>query len=181
MRSIISSLAVLVLLLTTSFKGKQTLTIISTDFTEGGVIPIRYTCDGKDINPPLRISGTPDNAKSLALIIQDPDVPIKGGFTHWVMWNIPLNGNIPEDYKGAVQGYNDAKKKGYMGMCPPTGTHHYYFKVYALDKILTLPANTGKVDLEKAMKGHILAQGQILGLYKKGDYDINKDKNKKTK
>ncbi len=90
-----------------------------------------------------------------------------GGFTHWVVWNIAIDGNIPEDFKGAEQGWNGAKKAGYIGMCPPTGTHHYHFKVYALDTQLTLDKSTDKAGLEKAMTGHILAEGEIVGLYKK--------------
>lgn len=176
MRIFVTSLAIVLMFTVSAFKVKEELTIISADFTEGGVIPIRYTCEGKDINPPLQVSGAPANTKSLALIVDDPDAPLKGGFTHWVMWNIPLSGDISEDYKGAMQGYNGAKKKGYIGMCPPNGTHHYYFKVYALDVELNLPLNTNKAGLEKAMKGHILARGQIMGLYKKGEVDINKDK-----
>ena len=90
-----------------------------------------------------------------------------GGFTHWVMWNIPTDGKIPEDYKGAEQGLNGIKKSGYKGMCPPTGTHHYHFLVYALDTKLTMDKNTDKAGLEKAMEGHILATGDLVGLYKK--------------
>jgi len=176
MRKLFTFSAFIFLIVASSFQKKETLTVISSGFTEGAVIPIRYTCEGANVNPPLNITGAPDNTKSLALIMHDPDAPIKGGFTHWVMWNIPVMTDIPEGYKEAVQGYNGAKKSGYTGPCPPTGTHHYYFRVYALDVTLSLPANTDKAGLEKAMKGHILAKGSIMGLFKKGEYDVNKDK-----
>jgi Raf kinase inhibitor-like YbhB/YbcL family protein len=113
------------------------------------------------------VTGAPSGAKSFALILNDPDAPMPGGFTHWVMWNVAVDGNIPEDFKGAEQGFNGAKRAGYIGMCPPTGVHHYHFKVYALDTQLTLDKSTDKTGLEKAIAGHILAEGEIVGLYKK--------------
>ncbi len=96
---------------------------------------------------------------------------MKGGFTHWVVWNIGTDGNIPESYNGAEQGLNGMKQNEYKGMCPPSGTHHYHFMVYALDKKLDLEKTTDKAALEKAMKGHILAKGDLVGLYKKASTD----------
>jgi Raf kinase inhibitor-like YbhB/YbcL family protein len=150
-----------------SFSPKGGLTITSKDFTNNGMIPSKYTCEGADINPSLHIADVPAAAKSLALILHDPDAPVKGGFTHWVMWNIPINGEIPENFKGAEQGLNGTGKNGYKGMCPPSGTHHYHFKVYALDTKLNISANTDKTGLEKAMQGHILSEADLIGLYKK--------------
>ena len=156
-----------IIIIMTSFTGQPKLTVTSTSFTDNGSIPTKYTCEGTQTSPALNITGVPSGAKSLALILNDPDAPMAGGFTHWVMWNIPTDGNIPEDFKGAVQGFNGAKHAGYIGMCPPTGTHHYHFKIYALDTQLTLDNSTDKAGLEKAMQGHILAEGEIVGLYKK--------------
>lgn len=150
-----------------SFSDHKGLTVTSTAFTDNGMIPSKYSCEGQDINPPLHITGIPSKAKSLALIAHDPDAPMKGGFTHWVMWNIDVDGNIPENFKGAEQGWNGMKQNGYKGMCPPTGTHHYNFKVYALDIKLKITNNTDKAGLEKAIQGHIVAEGEITGLYKK--------------
>jgi Raf kinase inhibitor-like YbhB/YbcL family protein len=150
-----------------SFSNKPELIITSTAFTKNGMIPIKYSCEGDDVNPPLHIAGVPSGTQSLALIMHDPDAPMKGGFTHWVMWNIDVDGNIPENYKGAEQGMNGMAHKGYKGMCPPSGVHHYHFKVYALDTKLKLDQNTDKGKLENAMGGHILAEGDLVGLYRK--------------
>jgi len=165
-----STLSFLVIItVMTSFTGQTKLTVTSTSFTDNGNIPSKYTCEGTQTSPALNVSGVPSGAKSLALILNDPDAPMPGGFTHWVMWGIAIDGNIPEDFKGAVQGFNGAKRQGYIGMCPPTGTHHYHFKVYALDTQLILDKSTDKAGLEKAMTGHILAQGEIVGLYQKAN------------
>lgn len=150
-----------------SFASQTKLTVTSTSFTDNGNIPSKFTCEGTQASPALNVTGVPSAAKSLALILHDPDAGREGGFTHWVMWNIPTDGNIPENFKGAVQGFNGAHKAGYIGMCPPTGTHHYHFKVYALDMQLNLDKSTDKAGLEKAMTGHILGEGEIVGLYKK--------------
>jgi Raf kinase inhibitor-like YbhB/YbcL family protein len=170
---IISLLLVSILTAGTSM-GKETkkmkqLTITSPAFAEGGAIPLRYTCDGKDINPPLAFGVAPDGARSLALIVDDPDAPV-GTWVHWVMWNIPhdvreiIENSFPE---GAKQGLNDWKRNSYGGPCPPSGTHRYYFKIYALDKTLDIPPTADKAALEKAMSGHILAQGQLMGTYRR--------------
>ncbi len=146
------------------------LQITSSAFQNNGNIPREYTCDGKDINPPLMIAGVPQGTKSLALICDDPDAPV-GIWVHWVIWNIdPGVKEIKENTvpQGAVQGINDFRKHSYGGPCPPSGTHRYFFKVYALDTMLGISTNSTKADLEKAMKGHILGEGQLIGLYKRG-------------
>jgi Raf kinase inhibitor-like YbhB/YbcL family protein len=144
------------------------LTVTSPAFKANGDIPSKYSCEGVQSSPALQIDGFPTTTKSFAIILHDPDAPMQGGFTHWVIWNIEVgNKNIPEDFKGAEQGLNGAGEAGYKGMCPPTGTHHYHFMVYALDTKLDLDKKTDKAALENAMKGHILAQGDLVGLYAK--------------
>lgn len=136
-------------------------------FENNGTIPVRYTCDGPDVNPPLRIENAPPAAKSLVLIVDDPDAP-RGLWVHWLAWNIPPEiSEIKENSvpKGAVQGMNDFRKHIYGGPCPPSGTHRYFFKLYALDTMLTIGNHSEKPDLEKAMKGHVIAETQIMGRY----------------
>lgn len=145
------------------------LSISSPVFENNGSIPGKYTCDGMDVNPPLKIDNVPSEAKSLALIVDDPDAP-RGIWVHWVVWNIdPKTEEIREDTvpKDSVQGINDFEKRDYGGPCPPSGTHRYFFKLYALDSLLNFSSDAGKAGLEKAMKGHIIAQAQIVGLYKR--------------
>lgn len=145
------------------------LQISSPAFAAQGAIPPRFTCEGEDINPPLAIGAVPAGTKSLALIVDDPDAPV-GTWVHWVMWNIPpetkeiKENSIPA---GAVQGLNDWKKNRYGGPCPPSGTHRYFFKFYALDITLNLTPTTTKTALERAMQGHILARGELLGTYRR--------------
>jgi Raf kinase inhibitor-like YbhB/YbcL family protein len=153
---------------------KMEIKVTSSAFEEGGMIPSKYTCDGMDISPPLKWQGMPDGTQSIALISDDPDAPV-GTWVHWVMFNIPAdtNGlaeNIPADKtlpNGARQGITDFRRIGYGGPCPPSGTHRYFFKLYALDKKLDLAAGADKAALLKAMEGHILAQGQLMGRYKR--------------
>jgi hypothetical protein len=145
------------------------LQLVSSAFKHNEYIPKKFTCDGEDINPPLLIDNIPSGAKSLALIVDDPDAPI-GTWVHWVVWNIdPNTREIKENSvpKGTQQGMNDFRKHGYGGPCPPSGTHRYFFKLYALDNMLDLGANAKKSDLEKVMKGHILEKTEIIGLYKR--------------
>lgn len=145
------------------------LAISSAAFQNNGSIPAKYTCDGADVNPPLKIENVPSTAKSLALIVDDPDAPM-GTWVHWVLWNIdPGTGEIRENSvpKGALPGMNDFRKQKYGGPCPPSGTHRYFFKLYALDRALSLHAQATKGDLEKAMKGHIIGEAQVIGLYKR--------------
>jgi len=146
------------------------LKITSSAFQANQPIPKKYTCQGDNINPNLKIDGVPAAAKSLALILHDPDAPREGGFTHWVVWNIPVQtSEISENSvpQGAVQGQNGAGKNTYIGPCPPTGSHRYYFYVYALDVNLDLRATTDKAGLEAAMDGHIIDQGELMGTYQK--------------
>lgn len=165
---------IFVLLLVSNAIGKEVtkmsgLKMTSPVFENNGNIPAKYTCDGKDVNPPLLIENVPANTKSLALIVDDPDAP-RGTWVHWVVWNIdPQTGEIKEDSvpKNAKQGMNDFRKKDYGGPCPPSGTHRYFFKLYALDTVLTIGQDSTKADLEKAMKGHILEEGSLIGLYKR--------------
>ena len=146
----------------------------SAAFQPGGMIPAKYTCDGEDISPPLNWSDPPAGTKSFALISDDPDAPV-GTWVHWVIWNIPaatraLEENLPKMASlpnGAKQGTTDFRRIGYGGPCPPSGTHRYFFKLYALDTTLNLPASTTKKDLEKAMGGHILAQTELMGKYQR--------------
>ncbi|OPY77963.1 MAG: putative kinase inhibitor [Syntrophorhabdus sp. PtaU1.Bin058] len=149
--------------------GMGTLRITSPVFGDNGHIPRLYTCDGKDVNPALMIENVPGGAKSLALIVDDPDAPA-GTWVHWVLWNIdPRLKEIKENSvpPKSVQGKNDFGKNNYGGPCPPSGTHRYFFKFYALDTVLNLSPDSTKFRLEKEMKGHILAEGRIVGLYKR--------------
>ena len=148
--------------------------ITSPAFAEGGMIPAKYTCDGANVSPPLQWDAAPEGTKSIALISDDPDAPV-GTWVHWVLFNLPadvteLTENTPSDKtlpNGARQGTNDFRKIGYGGPCPPGGTHRYFFKLYALDTELDLQSGADKARLLKAMKDHILAQGQLIGKYKR--------------
>jgi Raf kinase inhibitor-like YbhB/YbcL family protein len=145
--------------------------VTSVVFKEGEPIPRPYTCQGVNISPPLEWTATPE-AKTLAIIANDPDAPA-GAWTHWLVYNLPaatmgLIENMPVQEKvvgGGLQGKNDFGKIGYGGPCPPSGTHHYFFKVYALDTELSIKPGATKDQLLKAMEGHILAQGQLMGIY----------------
>jgi len=152
--------------------GGATMEIKSQAFAHGALIPPKYTCDGADVSPPLSWSGAPAATRSFALISDDPDAPA-GTWVHWVAWNIPagaqsLEEGVPKKEtlpSGARQGSNDFGSTGYGGPCPPSGTHRYFFKLYALDATLDLPAATTKKDLERAMQGHIRAQAELMGKY----------------
>lgn len=148
--------------------------ITSSAFQDGGLIPAKYTCDGADVSPPLQWDNVPQTAKSIALICDDPDAPM-GTFVHWVIFGLPaetrqLAEKVAADKtlpSGARQGTSGFGRVGYGGPCPPSGTHRYFFKIYALDTTLDLPAGARKSDLLKAMQGHILGQGQLVGKYKR--------------
>lgn len=142
------------------------LKVTSTAFEDKGFIPKKYTCDGEDVNPPLNVEGIPEGAKSLVLIVEDPDAPM-GTWVHWVVWNIPPTGKIEEDSVPGVEGVNDFNKRSYGGPCPPFGTHRYFFKVYALDAELSLDPSSRKEDVERAMEGRVLAKGELVGLYRR--------------
>jgi Raf kinase inhibitor-like YbhB/YbcL family protein len=148
--------------------GGAKMKITSSAFQQGGNIPSKFTCEGANTSPPLQISDVPSGAKGLVLIVDDPDAP-SGLFTHWTVWNIsPQTSNIPEGStpKG-VQGTNDFGKSGHGAPCPPSGTHRYYFKIFALDRELDLPAGAKRGQLDAAMKGHVIAQGELMGRYSK--------------
>lgn len=145
---------------------EKTLQLKSPVFTDNGLIPSQYTCDGENVNPELHISGIPDGTQSLALIVEDPDAP-GGTYDHWVMWNIPPRDRIEENSSPGAQGRNSRNENKYYGPCPPHGAHHYHFKIYALDTRLDLPITTDKAALLKALHGHILAGGELVGVYKR--------------
>lgn len=144
------------------------LSLSSRAFSQNSRIPEKYTCDGENVNPPLRIENTHSDAQSLALIMDDPDAP-KGTFVHWILWNIhPQTTEIGENAipEKAEQGYNNFGKHSYGGPCPPSGSHRYFFKLYALDTRLNLGPQTMKDDLVKAMEGHIIDATELIGLYR---------------
>lgn len=146
---------------------KEALKITSPAFQEGEPIPQRYTCDGEDVNPPLEIASVPENAKSLVLIVDDPDAPV-GTWNHWLVWNIdPTTAEIKEASlpEGAVLGTNDFGKPKYGGPCPPSGTHRYFFRIYALDTKVSLLQGAKRDELDSAIAGHVIAQGQLIGRY----------------
>ena len=151
---------------------KSELKLTSTAFKEGEAIPRGYTCDGANVSPPLEWTGVPKSAKTIAIIADDPDAP-SGDWVHWVLFNLPAEGlglieNTPATETltgGGAQGKNDFGKIGYGGPCPPSGTHRYFFKFYALDGELSLPAGATKAEIEQAMQGHIVGQAQLMGTY----------------
>lgn len=152
----------------------MSLSLTSSAFQEGGPIPATYTCEGRDMSPPLAWTEPPDGTKSLALISDDPDAPGKT-WVHWVIYNLPPSvRQLPQAFPpekerpdGTRQGMTDFGRIGYGGPCPPSGTHRYYFKLYALDATVGLPPGATKSQLEAAMNGHILAQAQLMGTYRR--------------
>jgi len=150
---------------------KDSMKLNSSAYKQGENIPSQFTCAGQGINPPLEISEVPALAKSLALIFDDPDAP-SGTFVHWLVWNIgPQTKSIAANTipAGAKQGTTSAGKTGYVAPCPPSGTHHYVFKLYALDTMLDLTPNAGKDNLEQAMQGHTLDSAELIGLYERSN------------
>jgi hypothetical protein len=145
---------------------KTELKITSPAFKNDGEIPPKYTCDGEGVNPALHINNIPEGAKTLALIVEDPDAP-NGTFDHWVVWNIDPVTTINEHSLPGTSGDNSAGKSGYHPPCPPSGSHRYNFKVYALNAALDLLAGTSKKGLELAMKGHIMGEGSLTGRYER--------------
>ena len=149
--------------------------VTSPAFRNGNAVPKQFTCDGSDTPPPLEVSGAPEGTRSFAVIMDDPDAP-NGTFTHWLMWDIPITREgLPEDVghegdftDGARQGDNDFGERGYSGPKPPRGeTHHYHFKLFALDAPLKLEEGAHKDELLRAMKGHVLDQAEVVGLYRR--------------
>jgi Raf kinase inhibitor-like YbhB/YbcL family protein len=155
-------------------KGGKAMEITSSSFVHEDMILAKYTCDGQNISPPLAWSGAPKETKSFALICDDPDAPA-GTWVHWVIFDIPANINsLPEKVSRQEEiaglgksGKNSSRRYGYDGPCPPSGTHRYYFKLYALDSMLNMNAGLTKEELLKAIKGHILAEAQLMGRYKR--------------
>ena len=153
---------------------KDKFKLTSTAFKEGEPIPRPHTCDGVNVSPALEWSGAPPTAKTFASICDDPDAP-SGTWVHWVLYNLPadrigLVENVPATEKvpgDGLQGTNDFRKIGYGGPCPPSGTHHYFFKLYALDAELALKAGATKAELLKAMEGHTVGQTQLMGTYRR--------------
>jgi len=149
--------------------------LTSSAFGAGQAIPAKYTCTGQDVSPPLSWTDPPPGTQSLALIMDDPDAPA-GVWVHWVIYNLPVTSRglpeavparQPELPDGSRQGVNSWNRSGYGGPCPPSGTHRYVFKLYALDTVLSLPAVASKAQLLNAMQGHILAQAELMGTYAK--------------
>ena len=152
----------------------MTFTITSTAFQDGGAIPARYTCQGRDVSPPLSFAGVPAGTLSVALVVEDPDAPDPAAprmvWDHWVVWNIqPSMVEIPEGETpaGAIIGRNSWSENSYGGPCPPIGTHRYFFKAFALDTTLDLPPTVDKQKLLAAMQGHVLATAEMVGTYRK--------------
>ena len=150
--------------------------ILSTAFPHDGPIPPRYTCDGKDVSPPLEWSGVPAGAKSLALVVEDPDAPDPAAPTmtwvHWVLYNIsPACSGLPEAVRtlpaGTLEGLNDWKRTGYGGPCPPVGRHRYFHRLYALDAALPDLRRPTRARLAAAMQGHVIAEAALVGTYRK--------------
>lgn len=159
-------------------RSSMTLRLTSPAFTDGGEIPEKFTCEGADVSPPLQWRGVPEGAKSLVLIVDDPDAPDPAApkltWVHWVLFDLPAKeGGLPEDADkagypaGAGVGSNDWKRPGYGGPCPPVGRHRYFHKLYALDAALGLKGHPAKAQVEAAMRGHVLAETQLIGTYRK--------------
>ncbi len=149
----------------------MTIEVSSSAFEEGSAIPARYTCDGQDISPDLAWKNIPEGTQSLALIMDDPDAP-GGTWVHWVVVDMPADlTGLPEDVGvkpgGGIDGNNSWRRTGYGGPCPPRGTHRYFFKLYALDSFLELDPGVTRYQVEKAMEGHILGMGQLMGTYRR--------------
>lgn len=144
----------------------QTMKLTSPAFTHNSTIPTKYTCDGEDISPPLLISETPAEAKSLVLIVDDPDAPV-GDWVHWTLWNIPPSTTEIEEARApaGIEGTTDFGRTGWGGPCPPSGTHRYFFKLFALDTELTLPESAGKAEILDAINNHILDSTELIGTY----------------
>ena len=147
-------------------KEADNMKIISKNFKGGSPIPETFTCDSEDVSPSLVFSEVPEEAKSLALIVDDPDAP-GGDFVHWIVFNIPPDTEeiATGEKVSYLQGKNDFGKNQYIGPCPPSGTHRYFFRLYALDAVLDLKEGATKAELEKAMEGHVLAEAQLIGTY----------------
>lgn len=140
------------------------LAVTTPAFDHEGQIPVKYTCDGEGVNPPLNVGQIPDGTQSMAIIVEDPDAP-NGTYVHWVIWNIKPVDHIAEQSNPGVSGNNSAGKTGYHPPCPPSGRHRYFFHVYALDTNIDLLAGSSRTQLKQAMVGHMLAKGTVMGVY----------------
>ena len=156
----------LVLLVNQTAEASAPMKLSSPSFQDHALIPQRFTCQGENVNPELAIDGIPDGTLSLALIVDDPDAPM-GTWVHWVVYDIPVTHKISEHSVPGKQGMNSFRKQDYGGPCPPSGTHRYFFKLYALDQKLNMPEGENARTLDKAMEGHILEKAELVGLYKK--------------
>lgn len=154
----------LLILILATFISSQTLIVKSTAFANNNYIPLKYTCDGPNVNPALVIEDIPKSSKSLVLIMDDTDSP-NGEFTHWLMWNIPPKKNIAENSAPGIQGVNSNQQNKYYGPCPPNGMHKYRFTIYALDTKLDLSVSSDKKMVLSAIEGHVLAKGLLTGSY----------------
>lgn len=144
----------------------NTLKVTSSAFAFGQKIPSKYTCDGKDVNPPLHLENLPGEAISLAIVVDDPDAPART-WNHWIVWNIPVVNDIPENSMLGITGTNDFRNSTYNGPCPPSGLHRYYFKVYVLDRELSLTQADKKRKLITTMEKHVIARGELVGIYER--------------
>lgn len=140
------------------------LNVTSPDFNDGTIIPAKYTCDGDNVNPSIEIGNIADDVVSLLLIMDDPDAP-SGTFTHWIIWNLDPNMKITENDNPGVEGLNSAGYSSYVGPCPPSGTHRYFFKFYALDTELDIEPGSERTLVENEIDGHVVAYGELIGLY----------------
>ncbi len=164
-RVVIPALLVSLNTATCAFAGSAKINVTSPAFEEGGQIPAQFTCKGENVNPPLRLDGIPAEAKTLAMVVEDPDAP-GGLFTHWLVWNMPASTRRVQENTvtpGATQGGNDFGHVAYGGPCPPSGTHRYYFRVLALDSSIDLPSGAKRAAFDKAIAGHVIARGELMG------------------
>lgn len=150
---------------------ENSLKVTSPAFKNEGNIPSKYTCEGEGVNPPLHIDHIPKGTKTLVIIVEDPDAP-KGTFDHWLAWNIPPENPVEENRTQGISGINGSGKTGYYPPCPPSGSHRYYFYLFALDSSLDLKPGSDKRELKRAMQSHILAQGCLMGSYQKAEKNI---------
>jgi Raf kinase inhibitor-like YbhB/YbcL family protein len=170
MKFVFFILSALFVFITMPARSEDAMKLASPEFQHNGNIPVKFTCQGQDVSPALEIAGVPAGAKSLVLIVDDPDAPM-GNWDHWVVFNIlPDVTRISEGTpppSPALQGWNDFRRVDWGGPCPPRGIHRYFFKLYALDTMLGLKKGASKKDVEKAMQGHILEKAELIGMYKK--------------
>ncbi len=148
--------------------GSGTMRLVSAAFAQNGPIPATYTCQGANVSPPLEMRGVPDAAKSMVLVVEDPDAPL-GTWTHWTVWNVAPRASFPEGAPpaNAIEGKTSFGKPGYGGPCPPAGVHRYFFKLYALDDVPALPPSTDARALEAAIAPHVIEKAGLVGTYRK--------------